>query len=244
MAKIIQIIDVGSDGTHVRLNDGSFVTLDHNAGWSPSIGDEVPHVEKSGTPTNSPRPATTESRPPERRKVKGSTPRMKHRGEEREDQLSGLIEASEMSLRERIQELAQVKGKRRRNAAEKAFQHEAATLRQEINEVAANAATEGVREFGNALLVSQGRLSVHAGLLRNYTACLVTEIRNKLSTSDLFKTALRLPWQQDPTTQKAIQTCEEILSERCKIGDGLPYGANELNGSDTGIWVRAPEWLF
>jgi hypothetical protein len=38
---------------------------------------------------------------------------LEHRGEEREDQLSGLIEASGMSLRERIQELAQVKGKRR-----------------------------------------------------------------------------------------------------------------------------------
>jgi len=76
MAKIIQIIDVGSDGTHVRLNDGSFVTLDHNAGWSPSIGDEVPHVEKSGTPTKSPRHATAESRPPQRRKLKDSTPRM------------------------------------------------------------------------------------------------------------------------------------------------------------------------
>jgi hypothetical protein len=161
-----------------------------------------------------------------------SLDRLKQRGERREAQLGGQIEASTTHVRERLQELERVRGKSKRKTANAAIQQEATSLREDIVGVAANAATEGVREFGNALLVSQGRLAVHADLLRDYTARLVTEIRNKLSASELFRTAPRLPWQQDPITQTAIQACEEILTERWKTGDGLPYGANELNGSN------------
>jgi hypothetical protein len=44
VAKIIQIIDVDPEGIRVRLDDGSYTTLDHNEGWSPSIGDDIPCV--------------------------------------------------------------------------------------------------------------------------------------------------------------------------------------------------------
>jgi hypothetical protein len=108
--------------------------------------------------------------------------------------------------------------------------------------VAENAAVEGVREFANGLLVSQDRLGVHANLLREYTARLVSEIRDSLSTSLVFQINPLLPWRQDPITQKAIQTCEETIGERSKIGDRWLYSAVESSGNNQSWAPIVQEW--
>jgi hypothetical protein len=126
--------------------------------------------------------------------------RLRQGGEQRASRLSGQIETATTRLRERFQKLGRVKDQVKRKSGETALRKETADLRQEIIEMAAITAAEAVREFADALLLSQGRLAVHAVLLREYTAGLVREIRERVGTSELFRMKSLLPWQKDPTT--------------------------------------------
>jgi hypothetical protein len=159
--------------------------------------------------------------------------RLKQRGEQREGQISGQIERAATSVRERRKERDRTTDERERETLETQLSQELRVVRRNIVEVAENAAAEGVREFADGLLLSQGRLGVHAVLVREYTAGLAGEIRDRLNTSELFQVEPLLPWRQDPIAQNAIQTCEEVLAERRKIEDPSPSDAEERPGMRT-----------
>jgi hypothetical protein len=113
-----------------------------------------------------------------------------------------------------------------------ASRQELTVLREKIVGLTVNAAAESVRELADCLLLAQNRLGVNADCLREYTARIIAELRGTLAASPVFHAAPLSPWCEDPITQKAIQTCEEILIERWKIGDGCPYGGGDLNGDN------------
>lgn len=158
----------------------------------------------------------------------------------RDSQLHQQIEMAEARLRKRQEDLESVHGDRKAWAARVAL--EATALAKKTAQSAAAVAADGVREFANALLVSQRRLGVHAVILREYTAVLVNEIRSVLSTSAVFRSNPLLPWAEDPIAQKAMETCEEVIAERRKLGDRWSYGT-PLTSTDNLTWVPiVQEW--
>ena len=86
-------------------------------------------------------------------------------------------------------------------------------LRRQIVEVGEAEAVHGVREFARALQDSQGKLRAYAVYLRNYTAQLIAEIRDRINGFDLFLNEPRLPWPQDSIVQTAMQVCEESIAQ-------------------------------
>lgn len=168
--------------------------------------------------------------------------RLRHCRRQRESQLDREITLAETRLRGRYEELARVKGKRKRASSEIALRQEITATWQQIVGVATTVTVDGVREFANGLLDSQGRLGVNADWLREYTARLVTEIRDRVNTSQVFQMNPLLPWQQDSIAQKAIQTCEEAIAERRKIGDRWAYSAVESSGGNPTWPTVVQEW--
>ena len=148
--------------------------------------------------------------------------RLKERREQRERQFEELLEAP---------------------AKETEFHSQRVARRQEIIDVAERAGIEGVREFADGLLLSQGRLAVHAVLLREYTALLVGEIRDRINASELFQPEPLPTWRQDSIAQKAIRACEEILAERGNIEDPLSNGIDGYTPNPTLTWPPlVQEW--
>lgn len=147
---------------------------------------------------------------------------LRHGHAQRDKQLHRQIHLGETQLRERQEELRSGVGKE--GVAENMLRQEIKAIREEIVDVGMTVAADGVCGFANGLLASQGRLGVHANWLREYTALLVNEIRDRLGSSRVFQLDPLLPWAQDPITQKAIQTCEAIIAERRTTGDRWPYG--------------------
>jgi len=166
---------------------------------------------------------------------------LNRRAYEREAEIDGQIQVAESHLHDRQGELGRLPDERERKAAE-AHLREMKMLQEGIVKVATNLAAEGVREFAAGLLLSQGRLGVHAVLLREYTAKLVTDIRDRLSTSPILQIEAQVHWRQDPVMQAAIQACERILWEQRKLGDGPPLSAEELNGSNPGWSSIVEDW--
>ena len=338
MAKIIQIIDVDPEGIRVRLDDGSFTTLNHNAGWSPSVGDEIPSVAEPrwnltdkqwellevlvsshesnrgaefhftcnvgdcgitypggiflpgvydqadliqlgeerlvtliglasnlhcGKPTQSginavrqrlistgegalesaePSPQVLESPVNvHKRRIKykfkfpllnpKSAERVAQRAAECDKQIGPDLDYAEAYLREHDGTLGE-QATLEEITLVTASRQELTVLREKIVELTVNAAAESVRELAGCLLLAQNRLGVNADCLREYTARIIAELRGTLTASPVFHAAPLSPWCEDPITQKAIQTCEEIFIERWKIGDGCPYGGGDLNGDN------------
>jgi hypothetical protein len=344
VAKIIQIIDVDPEGFRVRLDDGSCATLDHNAGWSPTVGDEIPKVNAEpgsaepapnltdkqwellgvlvsghesnggaefyfgcnvggcgitypggravpgsydetdllqlrserlvhitcpqrnlhrGKPTQSgitavrqrlisaakgafessePSPQALES-PMNGHKKRiryefklpllnpKSAERVAQRAKECDKQLGPDLDYAEAYLREHDVTLGE-RATLEEITSATASRQELTVLRKKIVGLAVNAAAESVRELADCLLLAQNRLGVHADCLREYTARIIAELRGILMASPVFDAAPLLPWCEDPITQKAMLTCEEMLLERWKIGDGCPYGGGDLNGDN------------
>lgn len=81
-------------------------------------------------------------------------------------------------------------------------------------QTAADRAADTVKDFAEGLLLSQGRLAVHADLLRDYTARTIREVRQRITSSDLFAAEPTVPWRADPIAQNAIRACEEIIDAR------------------------------
>jgi hypothetical protein len=98
----------------------------------------------------------------------------------------------------------------------------AAPLEKIVNSAVA-LVTEGVDEFAHALLTSQGRLGVHANILREYAASLVNEVRSRVASMLLLPFNPPLSWAQDPIAQKAMETCERAIAERITVGDRWHY---------------------
>lgn len=140
--------------------------------------------------------------------------RLKELAARREENLGTHIESASASLRKLGEDLEQATGKRERVAAEAALRRATSELRQEIIGAAETEVRDGVREFAKGLLSTQGRLGVHANWLREYTARLIREVRDRLGTSELFQSEPLLPWQRDPIAQRGIRSCEEMLAER------------------------------
>ena len=155
---------------------------------------------------------------------------LKQRGNQRESQLRQQIEFAETHPGNSAKAKGEVTRDGEGELSETDILTDTTAVRREIIETAECVAREGVREFADALLLSQGRLGVHAVLLRNYTAHLATQIRERLSTSQVFLTASLLPWQQDSIVQAAIRTCEEMLSARWEIERGSARGREEVDG--------------
>ena len=154
---------------------------------------------------------------------------LNERATRREKNLGRHIESASASLRKLGEDLEQATGKRKRVVAAAALRRATSELRQEIISAAETEVSDGVLEFANCLLSTQGRLAVHAHLLRDYTARLVREIRERLGTSKLFQSEPLLPWQRDPIAQSGIHTCEEMLMERQAVENpnesiALPMG--------------------
>jgi hypothetical protein len=111
-------------------------------------------------------------------------------------------------------------------------------LRKQIDSAEAVAVTaDGVREFADGLLVSQGKLGPHASTLRQYTASLVNEIRSAPSVAKMLPSSISLPWAQDPIALKAMEACEEAIAERDNVGDRWPYGTPPATAKN---WTWAP----
>jgi hypothetical protein len=168
--------------------------------------------------------------------------RLRQRGIQRDSELSETIGLAEAHGRQQLEKLELVSSKRKRKALKLDVRQEMMALREKIIGVAAQAARAGVQEFADGLLLSQNRLGVHANWLREYAARLAAAIRSTLGAAQVFQTETLSPWRQDPITQKAIQTCEEILLKRWQMGDGRPYGGGQLNASNRGWPVVVQEW--
>jgi len=157
---------------------------------------------------------------------------LNERGEQHEIQLNCQIEVAGAHLRARRAAIRQIKSDTAKVVAEAELLTESAERRQKIMAAAELVVTEGVREFAGALFASQNKLVVHAVLLRDYTARLVTEIRGRLSQSELFRVEPLLPWSRDPLVPRASGTCEEIIDEYKKAeagpSDDQPEGNQEV----------------
>ena len=91
--------------------------------------------------------------------------RLNQCGEQREVEVSQQIELARASIRSRREEIKHLTDDRKRKVAGGALLQEVATLRRGIIEVAETLATEGVREFANCLLTSNGAaITLAAGL--------------------------------------------------------------------------------
>ena len=156
---------------------------------------------------------------------------LKERGEQRDRRLKDLLESS---AKEPVH---------REGATKTEFHHQTPVRRRGIIEVAERAGMEGVQEFADGLLLSQGRLVVHAVLLREYTALLVGENRDRINTSELFQPEPLPAWRQDSIAQKAIHACEEILAVRRTIEDPLFKGIDGFTPNPTLTWSPlVQEW--
>jgi hypothetical protein len=88
---------------------------------------------------------------------------------------------------------------------------------QEVLGSAASQAGEAVRQFTDCVMVSQRRLLVHADLLRQYTAIVITEIRELLNGVEIFGSQAAVPWLRDPLVQSSIRTCEPYRQSSGRI---------------------------
>jgi hypothetical protein len=158
----------------------------------------------------------------------GATERLNERVEQCEVEVSQQIEFATARIRTRREEIKKMKGDRKKAVAENALRKEITALRQRIIKATETLAKEGVREFANCRLSSQGRLGVHAVLLRKYTARFASEMRCWLGGSEAFQMEPLLPWRQDSITQQAIRTCEDVLAERKKTERGGPSNQEEI----------------
>jgi hypothetical protein len=114
-------------------------------------------------------------------------------------------------------------------------------LRQEIEFVfrevlrsAASEAAEAVRRFADCVMALQHRLLVHADLLRQYTAIVITEIRDLLNSVELFGSKAAVPWLRDPLVQNSIRACEQVLAEHANVPD--PWNCETLDHYDSFTW--------
>jgi hypothetical protein len=164
----------------------------------------------------------------------GAKERLNQCGNQREIELSRQIELAAASIRARRETIKRITDDAKREDVEVVLPQEIATLRRGIIEVAETLATEGVREFANCLLTSQGRLGNHAVLLRGYAARFASGIRHWLNASEPFRIQPLLPWRQDSITQQAIRTCEEVLAERKSIEDDVPSQKEESERGKAG----------
>src|SRR5262249_25668478 len=101
--------------------------------------------------------------------------------------------------------------------------HDLFIRRQLVLDAAAEAAHDAVREFASGLLLSQGRLGVHADLLREYTALIANELLEMVASADVFRDSPLCPWQDDPITASATRACEQAILDREQVGDLWPY---------------------
>ncbi len=140
--------------------------------------------------------------------------RLNQLGAERARKLNGWIETSSNRLRK----LEEAERERLGQISEMPLRRVAETmaLRQEGLGIAADAGAEAVQAFANALQLSQGRLVVHKNLLREYAARLIGQIRERLSTSEVFPGLLQSSWESDPVAQTAIDKCEAIIKDAKK----------------------------
>ncbi len=143
--------------------------------------------------------------------------RLKERAAQREENLRKQIESAAARLRQLGKDTGTVTGTRKRAAAEAALRQTTVELRQATINIAAVEAGDGVREFADGLLSTQGRLAAHASLLRDYTARLIRQIRERVGSSELFESESLSPWLQDPIAQSGMRACEDVLEERRSI---------------------------
>jgi hypothetical protein len=155
-------------------------------------------------------------------------------GEQRESELNRKLDVAGAFLRHRRTALEQTSGKQEREAAEIALRRTIASLRHQILKLATALVRDGVREFANALVASQRRLRGRAVLIRAYTARFVAKIRDKLNESPVFQMEPLPAWRKDPMAQKAIQTCEEAITEIQRIESGLSSNAEESGAGPAG----------
>jgi len=158
---------------------------------------------------------------------------LRSRSGRREKKIADQLASATARLQERREELGRASGGRQDIGA--VLHQQGSALCMEIVGVAATEAADGVREFADGLLLSQNRLGVHANLLREYTGILVSEVRKVLNASEVFQVEPLLPWGQDSISQKAIQTCEEIIAGRRKAGDRWEYDTENVE-SAPGHW--------
>jgi len=111
-----------------------------------------------------------------------------------------------------------------------------AARRQRVIEAAELAVIEGVQQFADGIVLTQGRLTVHAVLLREYTALLFGEIRDRINASELFQQEPLPMRQADSIAQEAIHACEDILAERSKIDDPLCNGIDGYTPNPALTW--------
>jgi hypothetical protein len=105
---------------------------------------------------------------------------------------------------------------------------------QELLNWLANQAGNAIRQFADYVLVCQRRIRAHAQLLRNYTAVVIREIRELLTSADLFVSEIAVPWLLDPLVQRVIRTCEQILAEHADTTDH--WDSEAMSHSDSRTW--------
>lgn len=93
----------------------------------------------------------------------------------------------------------------------------------EIRSVAAAGASRVVREFADAILHCQGRLGIHARLLREYTALVIADFRETVAGAGMFEASSAPQWQHDPIALEAARACETIVAERRRARDPWEY---------------------
>jgi hypothetical protein len=114
------------------------------------------------------------------------------------------------------------------------FHQELGVISDEVSRSAASQAQDAVRQFADCLLACQHRLLVHADLLRQYTALVITEIRELLNSTGLFRSQMTVPWLRDSLVQISIGTCEQILAERADEVD--PWNGDRMAHHDSLTW--------
>jgi hypothetical protein len=105
---------------------------------------------------------------------------------------------------------------------------------QEVLGSAASQAEEAIRQFADCVMARQRRLVVHADLLRQYTAIVITEIRELLNGVELLGSQTAVPWLRDPLVQSSIRTCERILAEHAGAAD--PWDCDAMTHNDSRTW--------
>ena len=103
----------------------------------------------------------------------------------------------------------------------------------EVSGSAGRQAGEALRQFADGVMVFQRRLLIHADLLRQYTAIVITEMRELLNGVELFGSQAAVPWLRDPLVQGSIRTCEQILAEHADAGEHWDCQAMAPNDSRT-----------
>jgi hypothetical protein len=162
----------------------------------------------------------------------------------RESEIADLLDSALLRLEARREELGSAPSSPRPGFGAVLDQLKS-EFRLEILGVAAGEARDGVREFADGILALQNRLGVHANLLREYTGCLASELRDEVLTSELFRPEPPATWLEDPIAQQAIDTCEEIIAERKATGDTWDYDSDEPARTDFGPWSAVvQEWEY